>query len=97
MAPRAPLPDKIKELVRLAREQGRLTYNDIDEVLAETPTPEEMDEIFAKLRALEVEVVDQADVDRVKTPDTEEDNSRIDALDDPVRIYLNPMGQESHC
>lgn len=91
-APRT-IAEKIKELVRLAREQGRLTYNDIDEVLAETPTPEEMDEIFAKLRALEVEVVDQADVDRVKTPDTEEDNSRIDALDDPVRIYLNQMGQ----
>jgi RNA polymerase primary sigma factor len=85
--------DKVKELVRLAREQGRLTYNDIDEVLSENSSPEEMDEIFAKLRALEVEVVDQADVDRVKTPDHEEETGRIDALDDPVRIYLNQMGQ----
>jgi RNA polymerase primary sigma factor len=87
------LPEKIKELVRLAREQGRLTYNDIDEILADGSSPEEMDEIFAKLRSLDVEVVDQADVDRVKPPDAEEDNSRIDALDDPVRIYLNQMGQ----
>ena len=90
-APRL-LADKIKELVRLAREQGRLTYNDVDEVLSENTTPEEMDEVFAKLRALDVEVVDQADVDRVKPAD-EEDNSRIDSLDDPVRIYLNQMGQ----
>jgi RNA polymerase primary sigma factor len=84
--------DKIKELVRLAREQGRLTYGDIDEVLSENSSPDEMDEIFAKLRALDVEVVDQADVDRVKQ-DAEEDTSRMDALDDPVRIYLNQMGQ----
>jgi RNA polymerase primary sigma factor len=91
-APRT-LADKIKELVRLAREQGRLTYSDIDEVLSENASPEDMDEVFAKLRSLDVEVVDQADVDRVKTPDTEEETSRIDALDDPVRIYLNQMGQ----
>src|SRR5215469_3067578 len=87
------LADKIKELVRLAREQGRLTYNDIDEILSENASPEDMDEVFAKLRSLDVEVVDQADVDRVKTPDTEEESSRIDALDDPVRISLNQMGQ----
>ena len=90
-APRT-VAEKIKELVRLAREQGRLTYGDIDEVLSEAASPDEMDEIFAKLRALDVEVVDQADVDRVKT-DTEEESSRIDGLDDPVRIYLNQMGQ----
>jgi RNA polymerase primary sigma factor len=92
-AARLPVAEKIKELVRLAREQGRLTYNDIDEVLSENSTPEEIDEIFAKLRTLDVEVVDQADVDRVKTPDTEEETSRHDSLDDPVRIYLNQMGQ----
>ena len=86
------IPEKIKELVRLAREQGRLTYNDIDEILSDTASPDEMDEIFAKLRALDVEVVDQADVDRVKA-DTEEETHRADALDDPVRIYLNQMGQ----
>ena len=91
-APRL-LADKIKELVRLAREQGRLTYNDVDEVLSDNTSPEEMDEVFSKLRALDVEVVDQADVDRIKTAEFEEDNSRIDAFDDPVRIYLNQMGQ----
>ncbi|HEY1791055.1 MAG TPA: RNA polymerase sigma factor region1.1 domain-containing protein, partial [Verrucomicrobiae bacterium] len=66
------LQDKVKELVRLSREQGRLTYNDIDEVL-DGAAPEEMDEVFAKLHALDVEVVDQADVDRVKPADADED------------------------
>lgn len=87
------LQEKVKELVRLSREQGRLTYNDIDEVLGDGSPPEEMDEVFAKLHALDVEVVDQADVDRVKPADSDEESGRLDALDDPVRIYLNQMGQ----
>jgi hypothetical protein len=38
--------------------------------------------------------VDQAEVDRVKTPETEEeDTTRLDILDDPVRMYLKQMGQ----
>ena len=64
--------DKIKELVRLAQEQGYLTYSDINDALPDTiVTPEELDEIYIKLRNLEVEIVDQAEVDRVKQPGTE--------------------------
>ncbi|HEU5396532.1 MAG TPA: RNA polymerase sigma factor region1.1 domain-containing protein, partial [Verrucomicrobiae bacterium] len=32
------LPEKIKELVRLAQEQGQVTYNDISEIVPETET-----------------------------------------------------------
>ena len=47
-----------------------------------------------KLRALEIEIVDQAEVDRVKTAGAEEDDTdRLDILDDPVRMYLKQMGQ----
>ncbi|HEY3762303.1 MAG TPA: RNA polymerase sigma factor RpoD [Verrucomicrobiae bacterium] len=89
------LSEKIKELVRLAREQGHLTYNDINEILPENiVTPEILDEVFSKLRGLEIEVVDQAEIDRVKTPDAdEEETTHLDALDDPVRMYLKQMGQ----
>ena len=90
------LAAKIKELVALAREQGHLTYNDISEVLTDNfTTPERLDEVFAKLRSLEIEVVDQAEVDNVKTPEADEeaDEHRMDALDDPVRMYLKQMGQ----
>jgi RNA polymerase primary sigma factor len=88
--------DKVKELVRLAQEQGYLTYGDINEALADTlVTPEELDEIYIKLRNLEVEIVDQAEVDRIKQADQEEeeDKNRLDILDDPVRMYLKQMGQ----
>jgi len=89
------LSEKIKDLVRIAQEQGRLTYNDINDVLPENEvTPEKLDEVFAKLRSLDIEIVDQAEVDRVKTPETEEDDTtRLDILDDPVRMYLKQMGQ----
>src|ERR1035441_4458749 len=91
----AELVEKIKELVRLAQEQGRLTYNDISEALPESAIePEKLDQIFTKLRSLDIEIVDQAEVDRVKTPGTEEENTtRLDILDDPVRMYLKQMGQ----
>src|SRR6266542_1740018 len=90
------LTEKVKELVRLAQEQGYLTYNDINDALPDNiVSPEELDEIYIKLRNLDVEIVDQAEVDRVKQPEPEEeeDKSRLDILDDPVRMYLKQMGQ----
>ncbi len=90
------LNDKIRELVRLAQEQGYLTYNDINDTLPENIiTADDLDEVYIKLRNLEIEIVDQAEVDRVKQPESEEveDKSRLDILDDPVRMYLKQMGQ----
>jgi RNA polymerase primary sigma factor len=89
------LSEKIKELVRLAKEQGHLTYNDLNEMLPENAaTPEMLDEVFSKLRTLEIEIMDQAEVDRVKTTGSEEeDTDRLDVFDDPVRMYLRQMGQ----
>ncbi len=90
------IAEKVKELVRLAQEQGYLTYNDINDALPDSiVTAEDLDEIYIKLRGLEVEIVDQAEVDRVKQPEPEEeeDKSRLDILDDPVRMYLKQMGQ----
>ncbi|MCW5553014.1 MAG: RNA polymerase sigma factor RpoD [Verrucomicrobiae bacterium] len=90
------IADKMKELVRLAQEQGYLTYGDINDALPDNLiTAEEMDDIYVKLRNLEIEIVDQAEVDRVKQPEPEEDEdkTRLDILDDPVRMYLKQMGQ----
>src|SRR5258705_4125258 len=90
------IAEKVKELVRLAQEQGYLTYNDINDALPDSiVTAEDLDEIYIKLRGLEVEIVDQAEVDRVKQaePEEEEDKVRLDILDDPVRMYLKQMGQ----
>jgi RNA polymerase primary sigma factor len=95
-APVNPLTEKVKELVRLAHEQGQITFDDVNEILTEEfSTPAHLDHVFAKLRELEIEVVDAAEVDRVKpanADDADEDEVRLDALDDPVRMYLKQMG-----
>ena len=93
--PAIDIAQTVKELVRLAQEQGYLTYGDINEALPDLPVPpEQLDEIYVKLRNLEVEIVDQAEVDRVKQPEVEEEErGRLDILDDPVRMYLKQMGQ----
>jgi RNA polymerase primary sigma factor len=87
--------EKIKDLVRLAQEQGHLTFNDISEALPEQQsTPEQLDEVLAKLRELEIEIVDPAEVDNVKATEEEDEveSKHLDALDDPVRMYLKQMG-----
>ncbi|HEX5222350.1 MAG TPA: RNA polymerase sigma factor RpoD [Verrucomicrobiae bacterium] len=91
----AELAEKVKELVLLAQEQGYLTFNDINDALPDNlVSPEVMDDIYVKLRNLEIEIVDQAEVDRVRQPEAEEDEkNRLDVLDDPVRMYLKQMGQ----
>ncbi len=89
------LAEKLKELIRLAKEQDRLTFDDVSEVLTDKiSTPANLDFIFAKLRELEIEVVDAAEVDRVKPTDAEEpeEEERADSMDDPLRTYLRQMG-----
>ena len=92
----AAFSEKIKELVRLGKEQGQLTFEDVNELLTdEFSTPAYLDQVLAKLRELEIEVVDAAELDVVKPVDKEEDEDdgqRMDALDDPVRMYLKQMG-----
>ncbi len=89
------LTEKLKELIRLAQEQGHLTYDDINDALPESIiTAEDLDEIYTKLASLEIDIVDQAEVDQVKQPEEEEeDKERLDILDDPVRMYLRQMGK----
>ena len=91
------LKEKIKELVHLAQDQGHLTISDVNEALPkDLVTPEKLDEVFAKLKSLEVEIVEQLDSAPRQKPvesASEAVKSRLDILDDPVRMYLKQMGQ----
>src|SRR2546423_13529204 len=91
------LTEKVKELIRLAREQGHLTYEDVNDALPDDlVTPEDLDQVHTKLRNLEIEIIDPAEVDRGgRAAESGEDEERVryDILDDPVRMYLPPMGQ----
>ena len=92
------LNETMKALVHLAHENGYLTYDDINDLLPEGLSPEELDEVLTKLRGMDIEIMDQSEVERNKPaaqqeqPEEEED-TRLDILDDPVRMYMNQMGK----
>jgi len=88
------LNDTIKTLLHLSHENGHITYDDINDILPEGMTPEDLDELYTKLRNLDIEIVDQAEVERAKPAEPEEDeDQRLEVLDDPVRMYMNQMGK----
>jgi RNA polymerase primary sigma factor len=88
------LTETIKTLVQMAREQGHLTYDDINEVVADGVSPEDLDTLYTKLQSAGIEVVAQAEFEKAKPeePEAEEERS-FEALDDPVRMYMNQMGK----
>ena len=102
------LQEKIRELLKLAKEQGYITFEDLDEHLPEGMNdPDTIDSILAQLRAVEIDIIDASEVDRVKEIKKDDDDDkdkdrddkeekadgRLDILDDPVRMYLKQMGQ----
>ncbi len=91
----ATLNEKIKDLIKLAKEQGHLTYDDLNEILGDgVATPEELDIVHTKLRNLDIEVLDATETDESKAGDEDEEHPhRYDLLDDPVRMYMKQMGR----
>jgi RNA polymerase primary sigma factor len=90
------LTEKVKDLLRLARDQGYLTYEDVNDALPDhMVTAEDLDQVHSKLRAMEIDVVDPVELERGKQSDGEDDEEtvRYDNLDDPVRMYLKQMGK----
>ncbi|MGI8891504.1 MAG: RNA polymerase sigma factor RpoD [Chthoniobacterales bacterium] len=91
---------RIRELIKLAKEQGYLTFEDLNEALPpELTDPDELDLILMRLRKLEIDIIEASEVDRYKDvkKDHEEEEEKpepkLDILDDPVRMYLKQMGQ----
>ena len=61
-------------------------------------TPADIEMVESQFEQLEISVVDQAEVDNVSPIRRGEDDkarkkTKLDILDDPVRMYLKQMGQ----
>jgi RNA polymerase primary sigma factor len=87
---------KIKELIKLAQEQGYLTYDDINNSIPESViSAEEFEGILHLLRGMGIEIIEEADEERFRIQREERAKlaQRSDVLDDPVRMYLKQMGQ----
>ena len=96
------LTETIKTLLHLSQEHGYITYDDINDILPDNLSPEDLDAVLSKLRGLDVEIVmDQAEAERAertKQPEqaqeeAADEDARLEILDDPVRMYMNQMGK----
>jgi RNA polymerase primary sigma factor len=94
--------EKLRELIRISKEQGYLTFDDITEQFPDLNDGDDYDALMIRLRSMEIDVIDSAAVDSYKIgpkseekeeEDTEKPAERLDILDDPVRMYLKQMGQ----
>jgi RNA polymerase primary sigma factor len=92
--------DRLRDLIKLAKEQGYLTFDDLHEALPDSVNQaDQIEGILGFLRNLEIDIIDSSEVDRYKqSKDTEDDfdvdkEAKLDILDDPVRMYLRQMGQ----
>ncbi len=92
---------RIRELIKLAKEQGYLTFDDLNEALpTEVTDADELDTILTRLRRMEINIIEASEVDSYKDGKKESDEeeeekpeTKLDILDDPVRMYLKQMGQ----
>ncbi|WP_193210528.1 RNA polymerase sigma factor RpoD [Luteolibacter marinus] len=96
------IQEKIRELIKLAKEQEYLTYDDINEILPnDLVEPADVEAIMERLRNMEFDIIDASEVDRFKDKKRDDDSDevddtkdqKLDILDDPVRMYLKQMGQ----
>ena len=73
--------EKLRELVKLAKEQGYITYDDLNEALPDNVNdPDEMETIMGRLRSMEIEIIEASEVDRVKDgkkPDDAEEEEHV--------------------
>lgn len=90
---------KVDELVSLAKEQGFITYEEINEILPMTfDSAEQIDQVLIFLSGMDIQILNQADVERQK--ERKKEAKEMEGLpkraegtpDDPVRMYLKEMG-----
>ncbi len=92
--------------LELAKEKGKLTYDDLLDILPEDASWEEMDELMVRLSGMDVQIVDEFRVDsetqhvqqqkeaKAKKAEVRKDtHTRLERADDPVRMYLREMGR----
>jgi RNA polymerase primary sigma factor len=91
----------MESLKKLGGKQGFLTYDQINDYLDEDASLDEMDEIYASLGKLKVDVVDSVEEGRARLERKKAKKKTADAVigaqpvrfDDPVRMYLREMGR----
>ena len=96
-----------EEVIQRVKEKGAITYDELNEILPEDATAEQIDEVMVALSDTEVEVVDDLKIDAEKQEHDKKQerlakkaertreaaHTRHERADDPVRMYLREMGR----
>jgi RNA polymerase primary sigma factor len=90
---------KIEEIVAISKDQGYITYEEINDILPMSfDSAEEIDQILIFLSGMDIQILNQVEVDRLKerkkeVKEVESSPKRSEgSSDDPVRMYLKEMG-----
>ena len=103
-AKRKPISERLAQVITMGRDKGRLTYDELNNLLPEdVASPEEIDELLTLLGKENIEIVDKPSSgsrleDREEKEQREEEAAElaeVGQLDDPVKMYLRQMGQIS--
>ncbi len=90
---------KIDELVSISKEQGFITYEEINDILPMTfDSADQIDQVLIYLSGMDIQVLNQSEVERQK--ERKKEAKELESLpkraegspDDPVRMYLKEMG-----
>ena len=103
-----PLNTPNQRVLNLARKQkGKLTYDDLNDILPEDATSEQIDDVMVALGDVNIEIVDEFRVNaetqrkrkveenKARKAEIRRDaaQSKLERADDPVRMYLREMGR----
>jgi len=75
----------VRELVRLAKEQGYLTYDDLNETLPDAGTDIELvEDLIERLRTMKFRIIDSSEIDHFKPAPTEGTPAAVEEDSDPA-------------
>ena len=90
---------KIDELVTISKEQGFITYEEINDILPMSfDSADQIDQVLIFLSGMDIQVLNQSEVEKQK--ERKKEAKELESLpkraegspDDPVRMYLKEMG-----
>ncbi len=88
------LSDELQFLFKKGKSEGKLVYDEVMSALPDSDDIEFMDEVFARLSKLKIDLVDSLDQEWVfDTKDKKEEIDLSEISDDSIRMYLNEIGR----
>lgn len=90
---------KVDELIAISKDQGFITYEEINDVLPMTfDSADQIDQVLIYLTGMDIQILNQSEVEKQK--ERKKEAKELESLpkraegapDDPVRMYLKEMG-----